>query len=94
MGMGREPSFRVFDPYSCVVFNYHLRCSIPHGDRPRPASFRVRCTPSVGQLDSRPKAYLIALLRMPFMVVSCRLLNTPRCVACYLDFSNCSIAMH
>ena len=37
-------------------------------------------------------ACLIALFRIPSMVVSCRSLNTPRCVAWYLYFSSCSIA--
>jgi hypothetical protein len=35
---------------------------------------------------------LIALFRIPSMVVSCLSLNTPRCVSWYLDFSNFSIA--
>ena len=39
-------------------------------------------------------ACLIALFRIPSMVVSCLLLNTPRCVAWYLDFSSCSIAIY
>ena len=34
----------------------------------------------------------IALFKIPFMVVSCFSLNTPRCVAWYLDFSSCSMA--
>jgi hypothetical protein len=37
-------------------------------------------------------ACLIALFRIPSMVVSCLSLKTPRCVAWYLDFSSCSIA--
>jgi len=56
-------------------------------------SFRGLCTPSVGKLGRRPRACLIALLRMPSMVVSCLSLNTPRCVAWCLYFSNCSIAI-
>ena len=35
---------------------------------------------------------LIALLRIPSMVVSCVSLKTSKCVAWYLDFSSCSIA--
>ena len=61
-------------------------------ERPRPASFRGVCTPSMGKLDRRPMACLIALLSIPSILVSCTSLNTPRCVACYLDFSSCSIA--
>ena len=44
------------------------------------------------KLDRRPRACLIALLRIPSMVISCLSLNTPRCVAWYFDFSICSIA--
>ena len=76
-----------------------VRCSIPicvalsrMGGRPRPASLRGFCMPSEGKFGSRPIACLIALLRIPSMVVSCLSLNTPRCVAWYLDFSSCSIA--
>jgi len=82
MGLGREPSFRVFVHYSCGVFNSRL-----------PASFRGRCTPSVRKLGRRPRACLIALSRMPSMVVICLSLNTPRCVAWYLDFSNSFVAI-
>jgi hypothetical protein len=32
----------------------------------------------------------MAVLRMPSIVVSCRLLSTPRWVAWYLDFRSCS----
>jgi hypothetical protein len=77
-----------------------VKCSIPiwvalcfMGGSPRPASFKGLCTPSVGKLGSRPRACLNALLRMPSMVVSCLSLNTPRCVACYLDLRSCSIAI-
>ncbi len=76
-----------------------VRCSIPicvalsyMGGSPRPASFRGLCTPSDGKFGSRPKACLIALFSIPYIVVSCLSLNTPRCVARYLDFSSCSIA--
>ena len=62
------------------------------GGRPRPASFRGFCTPSEGKFGRRPMALLIALFRIPSMVVSCLSLNTPRCVAWYLDFSSWSIA--
>ena len=37
-------------------------------------------------------ACLIALFKIPSMVVSCLSLNTPRCVAWNLDFSSCSLA--
>ena len=51
------------------------------------------CTPSVEKLGRRHMAWLIALLsNMPSIFVSCLRLNTPRCVAWYLDFSCCSIA--
>jgi hypothetical protein len=63
------------------------------GDRHRPAYFRGLCTPSEGKLGSRPRAYRIALLRIPSMVVCCFSLNTPRCMAWYLDFNSCSIAV-
>ena len=76
-----------------------VRCSIPicvalsrMGGRPIPASFRGFCMPSEGKFGRRPIACLIALFRIPSMVVSCLSLNTPRCVAWYLDFSSCSIA--
>jgi hypothetical protein len=63
------------------------------GGRPRPASFGGLCTPSEGKFGRWPMACLIALFRIPSMVVSCLALNTPKCVAWYLDFSNCSIAI-
>jgi hypothetical protein len=62
------------------------------GGRPMHASFRGLCTPSEGKFGRRPMACLIALFRIPSMVVSCLSFNTPRCVAWYLDFSSCSIA--
>ena len=62
------------------------------GGRPRPASFRGLCTPPEGKFGRRPMACLIALFKISSMVVSCLSLNTPRCVAWYLDFSSCSIA--
>ena len=55
------------------------------GCRSRPASFRGLCTPFEGKFGSRPMACLIALFKIPSMVVSCLSLNTPRCVAWYLD---------
>ena len=58
-----------------------------------PASFRGRCTPVVVKLGRKPRAFLVALLRMPSMVVSCLSLNTSRRVAWDLDFSNSSIAI-
>ncbi len=61
-------------------------------ERPKPASFWGRCTPSVGKFGKRPTAHLIALLSMPSIVVRCPSLNTPRCVAWYLDLRSCSIA--
>ena len=62
------------------------------GGRPRPASFRGVCTPSEGTFGRRSIACLIALLSTPSMVVSGLSLNTPRCVAWYLEFRSCSIA--
>ena len=47
----------------------------------------------MGKFGGRPRACLIALSRIPSMVVRCLSLNNPRCVAWYLDFSNCSIAI-
>ena len=76
-----------------------VRCSIPIcvalsliGGRPMPASFSGFCTPSEGKFGRRPIACLIALFRIPSMVVSCLSLNTPRCVAWYFDFNSCSMA--
>jgi len=66
---------------------------ISHVERLKPASFRGLFTPSVGKLGRRPRAYLIALLRMPSMVVSCPSFKTQRCVAWYLDFIICSMAI-
>ena len=87
------------NPLSMYLFMTRVRCSIPiwvalscMGGRPRPTSFRGLCTPSEGKFGRMPMACLIALLRIPSMVVSCLSLNTPRCVAWYLDFSSCSIA--
>ena len=87
------------NPLSVFLFMILMRCSIPIyvalsriGERPRPASFRGLCTHSVGKLGRSPRACLIALLRMPSMVVSCLSLNTPRYAAWYFDFSNCYIA--
>ncbi len=90
MGVGREPPLIVFvrDPCSipiCVA----ISCM---GGRPRPASFRGLCTPFEGKFGRRPMACLIALFKIPSMVVSCLSLNTPRYVAWCLDFSCCSIA--
>ena len=77
-----------------------VRCSIPicvalsrMGGRPIPASFRGFCMPSEGKFGRRPIACLIALFKIPSMVVSCLSLNTPRCVAWYLDFNSYSIAI-
>jgi hypothetical protein len=95
---------KAMDPISVSLFITRVRRSIRGvqfncvalsriiGERPRLASFRGLCAPSVGKLGRKSRACLIALLRMPSMVVSCLSLNTPRCVAWYLDFSNCSIA--
>ena len=87
------------NPLSESLFMTRVRCSIPicaalsrMGGRPRPASFRDFCTPSEGKFGRRPIACLIDLLSIPSMVVSCLSLNTPRCVAWYLDFRSCSVA--
>ncbi len=87
------------NPRSVSLLMTRVRCSIPIcialsriGERPRPASFKGRCTPSVKMMGRRPRACRIALLRMPSMVVSCLSMNTPRCVAWYLNFNSCSIA--
>ena len=86
------------NPLSVSLFMPRVRCSIPIcvalyriDERPRPASFRGVCTPSVEKVSRKPRACLIALLRMPSMVESCLSLNTPRRVAWYFDFSYCSI---
>jgi len=63
------------------------------GERHRPASFRDLCTPSAGKSGRRPRACLIALLRMPSMVVRCLSSITLWCVAGYLIFRNCSTAI-
>ena len=85
------------NPLSESLFMTRVRCSIPicvalsrMGGRLGPASFRGFWTPSEGKFGRRPIACLIALFRIPSMVVSCRSLNTLRCVAWYLDFSSCS----
>jgi hypothetical protein len=87
------------NPLSVFLFMTRVRCSVPicvalsrMGGRPRPASFWGFCTPSMGKFGRRPRACLVALVRIPSMVVRCLSLNTPRCVAWYLYFSNCSIA--
>ena len=87
------------NPLSDSVFMTRVRCSNPicvalflMGGRPRPASLRGFCTPSECKFGRRPIACLIALFTIPSMVVSCLLLNTPRCVAWCLDFSSCYIA--
>ncbi len=64
------------------------------GGKPRPASFKGLCTPSQGKFGRRPRACLIASFGIPSMVISCLSLNTPRCVAWYLDFNNCSVAFY
>ena len=88
------------EPLSVSLLITRVRYSMPTcmalsrmGDRPKPASFRGLLTPSDGKLGRRPRACLIALLRISSMVVSCISLNTPRCVAWYLDFSSCSVAI-
>jgi hypothetical protein len=88
------------EPLSVSLFNTRVRCSIPIfvtlsriGERPRPASFRGICTPSVEKLGRRLIACLIVLLSMPSIVVSFLSLNIPRYVAWYLDLRSCSIAI-
>jgi len=79
------------NPISVSLFMIRVSCSIPICV----ALFRLFQgfrTPSVGKLGRRPRACLIALLRMPSMVVRCLSLNTQRCVAKYFDSNNCSIA--
>ncbi len=92
MDVGREHP-------SMSLFMTRVRCSISicvalsrMGGRPRSASFWGFCTPSMGKLGSRPRACLVALLRILSMVVSCLSLNIPRCVAWYMDFSSGTIA--
>jgi hypothetical protein len=84
------------NPRYVFFFMTRVRCSIlicvalsRMGGRPRPASFSSLCTPLEEKLGSRPGACRIALLRIPSMVV-CYL---PRCVAWYLDFNSCYVAV-
>ena len=92
MGMSREPPFRLFF-MTCVRGSIPICVALSRiGEGPRPVCFRGLCTLSVGKLGRRPRAYLIALLRMPSVLVRCLSFNTPRCVAWYFDFGNCSIA--
>ncbi len=71
-----------------VFFMVQVRCSIPiwvvvffMGACPGPDSLSGICTPSVGKIGNSPMACLLALLSMPSMVVSCRLLKSPRSAA-------------
>ena len=87
------------NPLSESLFITRVRCSIPIcvalsriGGRPRPDSFCGFCMPSEGKLGRRTVACLVALFRIPSMVVSCISFKTPRYGAWYLDFSRCSIA--
>ncbi len=87
------------NPLSVSLFITRVRCSIPIcaalsriGERPKPVSFRGRCTPSVRKFGKMTIACLLALLSMPSIVVSCLSLSTLRCVAWYLDLRSCSIA--
>jgi len=89
------------NPIFVSLFITRVMCSIPiyvalsrMGDKPRPASFRGLCTPPEGKLGKKPRACLIALLMIPYMVVSCLSFNTQRCVAWYLNFISCSIAIY
>ena len=84
-------------PLSMSLFIVRTRCSTPIWvalslieRRPRPISLRGLCNPSVKKFGNRPMACRMALFRMPSIVVSCRSLSTPRCVAWYLDFNSCS----
>ena len=89
------------NPLSVALFITRARYLIPicvalsrMGERPRPASFKGLCTPSVGKMGRRHRACLIDLLRMSSMVVSCLSLNTPRRVAWYFYFrNNCSMTI-
>ncbi len=60
------------------------------GGRPRATSFIGRYTPSVGKFGKKAYGLSHGFVEYDVMVVSCRSLNTPRCVACYLDFRKCS----
>ncbi len=85
MGVGREPSLGVFVPYPALALSRI-------GGRPMSASFTGFCTPSEGKFGRMPIACLIALFRIPSMVVSCLSLNSPRYMAWYLHFNSCSMA--
>ncbi len=54
-----------------------------------PLSVSLCVTPSVGKIGSSPMACRMVLLGIPSIVVSCRSLSTPRCVAWYFDLSSC-----
>jgi hypothetical protein len=93
VGVGSLAPFQVF------AHMMRVRCSLSVwvaasrvGGRPRPVSFKGRCTPSVGKLGRRFIAFLMFLLSMPSMVVICLSLNTPRGVAWYLDLRSCYTA--
>jgi hypothetical protein len=75
-------------PLSVSLLILRVRCSIPIcvalsriENKPKPSYFRGLCTPSEGKFGRRPMACLIALFRIPSMVISRLSMNTPRCVA-------------
>ena len=79
---------------SMFVFIVRVRCSTPiwvalslMEGISRQASISGRWTPSMGKFGRIPIACRMALLSMPYMVVNCRSLKTPRWVAWYFDFN-------
>ncbi len=73
------------------MFDSYLGCPVLDGGSPIPASLSGRWTPSVGKFGRIPMACRMALLSIPYIVVSCLSFKTPRCVAWYFDLSSCSI---
>jgi hypothetical protein len=79
---------------SMFVFIVRVRCSTPiwvalslMEGISRQASISGRWTPSMGKFGRIPIACRMALLSMPYMVVNCRSLKTPRWMAWYFDFN-------
>ena len=82
-------------PLSVSLSVVRIMCSTPVAlslicGRPRPSSLSGRCTSSVGKMDNSLVTCLMALLSIPSIMVSCRAMKTPRCVAWYLDLRSCS----
>ena len=84
------------NPLSVSLFITRVRCSIPICVALFPLGLPlsgVVVRPQWGNWVGSLGLVSMLCLRMPSTVVSCLLLNTPRCVAWYSDFSNCSMAI-